>query len=331
MNFARKQWFLIALVGSLLLGFALCRPLAGPSESTTLKWSIVLVTMFLMAWPLAFDGIKDTLSRPAAPLFGSFINAVIMPLSIWPFLFLVSPDLAAGMAVVFAAPCTLASAAVWTRRAGGDDGVAIMVTIITNLLCFLVTPFWVFVQTGAQIESMQLGDSIVKLFLFVVLPIIVAQLIRVHKTSAAWATNNKPVLSIGAQIGILLIIFLGAIQTGIKFADNEGAVNFLELAVGVGILLLVHVAVLFLGKFSSHMIGFSREQEIAIAFAGSQKTLMVGLSIAISLQISILPIVAYHSLQLVIDTIFADRFAASADVATTGSSDKIKPDSETSA
>ena len=33
----------------------------------------------------------------------------------------------------------VASAAVWTRRAGGNDAVALIVTISTNLACFLLT------------------------------------------------------------------------------------------------------------------------------------------------------------------------------------------------
>ena len=49
------------------------------------------------------------------------------------------------------------------------------------------------------------------------------------------------------------------------------------------------------------------------AFAGSQKTLMVGLSVATELQVSIVPIVIFHSAQLIFDTFVADRFAKSND------------------
>ena len=69
-------------------------------------------------------------------------------------------DLAVGLLVAAAAPCTLASAAVWTRRAGGNDAVALMVTIGTNLTCFVVTPLWLLVTTGrAGIEFPLLGHG----------------------------------------------------------------------------------------------------------------------------------------------------------------------------
>ncbi|MDP7304159.1 MAG: bile acid:sodium symporter, partial [Pirellulaceae bacterium] len=55
--------------------------------------------------------------------------------------------------------------------------------------------------------------------------------------------------------------------------------------------------------------------QIAVAFASSQKTLMVGLLMAMSLQVSILPMVTYHVMQLLIDTLIADRFRRQAEVA----------------
>ena len=59
-----------------------------------------------------------------------------------------------------------------------------------------------------------------------------------------------------------------------------------------------------IGKF----LRFTREDQIAVAFAGSQKTLTVGLLVAMALQVSILPMVWYHVSQLFIDTLIADRF-----------------------
>lgn len=311
----RKQWFLLVLVSVLTIGIVFGQPLAWLSNRSLLKWSVVSVTMFLMAWPFSFGDITEVLTRPKAPLLACAINAIAMPLILWPFLWIVSPDVSAGMVVVFASPCTLASAAVWTRRAGGDDRVAILVTLVTNLLCFLITPFWVWLQTGAASDSVEVGaatvrfgDTVWKLLMFVVLPIGVAQAVRLHAVSAKWATVHKRHLGIGSQIGILTIVFLGAIQTGIRFRGSETALPFIELLIAVAILLSLHVLVLLATKRLARGLGFEESVQIAIAIAGSQKTLMVGLSIAVSLQVTILPLIAFHSLQLVIDTVIADRF-----------------------
>ena len=50
-----------------------------------------------------------------------------------------------------------------------------------------------------------------------------------------------------------------------------------------------------------------RPDQIAVGFAGSQKTLVIGLSTAISLGFSMLPILMYHVMQLIIGTILVDQ------------------------
>jgi sodium/bile acid cotransporter 7 len=307
----RKQWFLLALmmVLSVGMGFApVLRPLA---EIPALKWTIVAVTMFLMVWKFSFGDITESIRKPKAALLATAINTFAMSILIWPFSLLVGSEIGAGMIITFASPCTLVSAAVWTRRAGGDDRIAIMVTLITNLLCFVTSPFWVWLQLGGNSEStISFTDTLVKLLMFVVAPIGIAQLARLHSRSATWATENKKKLGIASQIGLLLIVLLGSIPSGIRLRESGGNFPFLELAVGIACLLLVHVIVLYVGRHIAKLAGMTNEEQIAVAFAGSQKTLMIGLTIAVSLQVSILPLLAYHSLQLVIDTVIADRFAA---------------------
>ncbi|MCA9153063.1 MAG: bile acid:sodium symporter, partial [Planctomycetales bacterium] len=53
----------------------------------------------------------------------------------------------------------------------------------------------------------------------------------------------------------------------------------------------------------------AREDCIAVAIAGSQKTLMVGLHVAITYYsgLAILPMITYHVGQLFLDTLIADR------------------------
>ena len=307
----KKQWFLFALVTMLTIGIGFAPALEPIASIAVLKWGIVAVTMFLMVWPFSFGDVTETLSRPQAALLAVGINTFLMPLAIWPFIWMFGPEIGAGMIVTFAAPCTLASAAVWTRRAGGDDRIAIMVTLITNLFCFLSSPFWVWVQLGGQSESaIDFGSTVVKLLLFVVAPIAVAQFVRLHSQSATWATENKKKLGIASQIGILSIVLLGSVSSGMRFRSSEFSFPVVELILGVVCLLLVHVAVLYAGRTIAKRLKMSNPEQIAVAFAGSQKTLMIGLSIAVSLQVSILPLLAFHSLQLVIDTLIADRFAS---------------------
>jgi len=64
--------------------------------------------------------------------------------------------------------------------------------------------------------------------------------------------------------------------------------------------------VFWLGIKIAGLLKLPRPDQIAVGFAGSQKTLVIGLSTAISLGYSMIPILMYHSMQLIVDTLFAD-------------------------
>ena len=308
MQFIQKHWFLASLLLLMAMGFQFAPPFETLAEIEWLKWSVVSATMFLMAWPLEFGKLQQSLVRPAAPLLGAAFNLILIPLLVWPLAALAGTELGPGIIITAATPSTLASAAVLTRAAGGDDSVAVMVTIFTNATCFFVMPFWIFLQTGDQIDSTQLVGTIYKLFFYVVVPIALAQVARRHRSSAAWATQAKPLLSRLALIGVLAMVFLGAVKMGLRFENQtDSPISIYNLLTTAVILVSVHVTVFWLGIFTAKTIGLPRPKQIAIGFSGSQKTLMIGLSTAVNLGFNIIPIVMYHSLQLIVDAVFAER------------------------
>ena len=74
----------------------------------------------------------------------------------------------------------------------------------------------------------------------------------------------------------------------------------------------VHLAAWFVGYLLGGGCGYSESDRLAIAFAGSQKTLMVGLAIALEFGgLAILPMLAYHVEQLLLDTVLAGRYQLS--------------------
>ena len=292
----------------LVLGYELAKPLAVLAEMTWIKWTIVPITMFLMAWPLKTGQLTSTLTRPQAALLASLLNVGLIPLLVWPFAGFAGTVIGYGMIIAAATPCTLATGAVWTRRAGGNDGVTMMVTILTNSTCFIVMPLWIYWLIGVSIEQAKLLGTVYKLFAFVVLPIGVAQLLRMHKPSASWATANKSKLSVFALAGVLAVVFLGAIGMGNRVAggvgDDTSATNIL---IALVVLTIVHCFVFWLGIWIAGLLKLPRPDQVAVGFAGSQKTLVIGLSTAISLGYSMIPILMYHAMQLIVDTVFADR------------------------
>ena len=302
-----RSWFISLLVIALVFGYVLADQCRALVDMSWLKWGIVVVTMFVMALPISFGSIKATLSNPKVPGLAIFLNAICLPLLAWPFSKLVEGDLGLGLIVAGAAPCTLASAAVWTRRAGGNAAVAIVVTIFTNAFCFLIMPFWILVLIGQSAEVDFLATT-GKLFFLVVLPMVIGQLCRANAHLAKWSDSQKVRLGVVAQLGVLSIVFIGSAATAIRLADAEAAMPVHFIALTIFCVTAMHLIVLVTGLWTARKAGFAHEDQIAVAFSGSQKTLMVGLSTAMDLGVSIIPIVAFHSVQLLLDTFIADRW-----------------------
>lgn len=313
-TFFAKRWFLFALAGVLTLGIYFAPQWQVLTRYREARYAVVACVLFLMSLPLEARHVWNSLRRPVAPLLATAVNFGLLPLVAWAAAQLLREEMRLGVYVAAATPATLASASVWTRRAGGNDAVAILVTVITNLSCFLMTPLWLWITTGQDVEneSLQLSTMVPKLGLLVVLPMTLGQIVRRVGSVGAWAGRNKTPLGVLAQCGVLTMILFGAVQTGLRIRGG-GAPGFAgQVALMAAIVMFVHISMLVSGMQLGRLAGLKREDRIAVGFAGSQKTLMVGLQTGMELHFSILPIVVYHVGQLVVDTLIADRLRLAA-------------------
>jgi len=305
LEFLQKRWFLVALFAVLLVGFGYAERL-DTLVGAVPKNGVVGSVLFLMAVSLDASAIWQAIRRPKAVVLAIVVNFVILPLAAWGLSRWVAPELAVGMLIVGAVPSTLTAAAVWTRRAGGNDAVALLVTVTTNLACFVVTPLWLWFTVGADVD-LPLDQMIGRLALVVLLPTALAQLVRLRRPVGHWATERKFALGAVAQCGILTIVLVGSVRAGLDLRQTEasiGAIGWLNmLATVVGL----HLAMMAVAHLAAKSLDLSREDRIAVGFSGSQKTLMIGLLVALQFSgLAMLPMVAYHVCQLLVDTVIAD-------------------------
>jgi len=185
--------------------------------------------------------------------------------------------------------------------------VAIFVTLITSLGSFVILPFWVFILLGESVDVPAPALAI-KLAACVMAPIALAQWLRRAPGVAGWAIKHKPALSLASQWGVLTMAFIGAVDAGVRLRSMTSPLttgDWLLLIAAAGV---AHLALLATGWWSAVRLGFGRPEAVAVAIAGSQKTLAIGIGIALEFGgLAIFPMIAYHMLQLLIDTLFADR------------------------
>ena len=318
LTFLQRQWFLLLL--TLLLAMGVC---LGPrwSEAATAfpRGWIVAGVMFITALPMPFGQLASAVRRGRAIGLALLLSIVVAPPVAWLLGRMFPEPLAVGLLITATVPCTLASAAVWTRRGGGNDAVALAVTLVTNLACFVVMPFWLWFFLRATIDpdggQLSAGQLSQRLLMLVVLPVLVAQSLRLLPVIARSASKHQRRLSLVAQLGILSMIALGAMNAGAAIdslstqspetSGTIGPAGWAGLLVGV---LALHLLLFALGWWGSRALGSSNPDRLAVAIAGSQKTLMIGLDVALGFGgLAILPMVAYHFVQLFVDTLLVDR------------------------
>lgn len=304
----RGQIFLIGLALSVVVGFSGHAWLAPWTTAPLLKPIIVVIVMSMMAAPVPLELFVKTVSRPWPGILASLICFLLIPLMGWLTKALLNADLAGGLIVACCVPSTLASSAVITRKAGGDDTVPIFVTILTNLTCVVVTPMWLVLLMGGE-ARISVAELIYELAVLVVLPIVTMQLLRWRSQRfCTWAKQAKGALSAACQFGILLMVMLGSVQMGSRWHDPSNSSNgtFFDVFSLVILGLVIHLTALGLGVWFARLTKIPPAQAIGVGFAGSQKTLMIGINLAIDYGVSILPMISYHVSQLLVDAFIAD-------------------------
>ncbi len=327
-GFLARRWFLIALATLILsghwIGAAASPRVLDAIDALLNNWvraGIISGVLFLMSVTLDGSRLRDAILAPGPVVWAVLVNGAAIPLMA-PLLMplQLSEDFALGLLIAASVPSTMAAASVWTRRAGGNDAVSLLVTIVTNGACFLSTPFWLRLFAQAAIE-LDAWSMVQQLFLTTLVPILCGQLCRWPAPCARLADRWKTPLSVLAQVGILSIVFTAATEAGRRLTLHAASPSpstspsIAALAVMAACCVGLHLLAMAVAWGGAHLARFPRADQIAVAFAASQKTLPIGILIATdprtfgtSFPWAVYPMLVYHASQLFLDTAIADWF-----------------------
>jgi sodium/bile acid cotransporter 7 len=270
--------------------------------------AVVAISLFLAAWTMDGRSLVRAFLHPAAALWALVISYGLLPFLGW----LTAPllptdDLRVGLMLATSVPCTLSSAVIWTRLAGGDEATAMLIVLLTTATSWLGTTLWLAFGTGVH-ASPNTSEMMRDLLVVLIVPVAMGQLSRLLPGIAPFVTRRRVLLSVAARLLIFSIILKGIVSVAAAATGLTVGATLLTAGLVVSLHLLALFGTLWLGK----ALGLERRQYLATAFAGSQKTLPVGLSLfedfyKATYPLALLPLVFYHASQLVIDTFLADR------------------------
>ena len=191
-----------------------------------------------------------------------------------------TPELYAGLMFLCCLPSTVQSSIAFTSIARGNVAAAICSASLSNLIGIVLTPLLVtlLLFTGTHGGAVSL-DSVREIMVQLLVPFVAGQLLR--RWIGGFVTKHKKVLGYVDRGAILLVVYT---------AFSKGVVDGIWqrlTPVSLVLLLVVNTVLLTIvmatTAFASCKLGFSREDEIAIVFCGSKKSLASGVPMAIVL------------------------------------------------
>jgi len=308
-TWARKNWFYVGMAAVLVVGY-----LWGAAG----RWlndhnrALIATLMFTMGLGLSPTGIARQLKKPKALSLFLASSYGLAPCLAFVVAFLFfrphgwslcggRQDLFTGLVIVGATATTLSTCIVWTRLAGGNDALSLVMSVLGNSIQFLASPVWLFLLLGAAVKF-DVAGMMKSLLLVVLIPVAASQTVVV--LSKGRTLRYKPATSLIGRLLVLAIIWMAVYKARDYLLTRDAL--YVSAAV-----VTIHGALLALNWWGPGRLLTDGRDRIALLFCGSQKTLPASVMIASvyfrDLPAAALPVLLYHFWQLVVDSILLER------------------------
>lgn len=217
----------------------------------------------------------------------------------------------AGVLFLCVLPSTVQSSIAFTALAGGNVPAAVCSASASNIIGMFLTPLLVgllFTKTSGGGVSLSAIEGIM---LQLLAPFVLGQLVQ--PWLAGWLGKRKWLTTAVDRGSILMVIYLAFSKAMVAGLWHQLPAQSLLVLVLIAAFLLS--SVLAITIFASRLLGFSKADEITVAFCGSHKSLASGVPMANvifagqELGAIVLPLMLYHQLQLMVCAWMARRYA----------------------
>jgi len=217
-----------------------------------------------------------------------------------------------GIFYLAALPSTVSSSVVMVSIARGNIPSAIFNASISSLIGVIITPLWMslFLSSAAEINTTGLWSVFGKLTLQILLPVALGM--ALNSRWGAFAEKRRNTLRMFDQSIILLIVYTSFCAS---FAQHvfEGFSWMVLIGCAIGMAALFFIVFGIVG-FLCRRLKMNREDTITAQFCGSKKSLIHGTAMSKvifagygSIGVILLPIMLYHTLQLMIVSAIARK------------------------
>ncbi len=306
----KKYWFFIGI--ACVMGIAFTLPDVGRFVRTYRILNMgIFLAFFLTGLSLETSSFIEQLKNIkvlVAALVSSLIFFPVVAYILGQYIFSRWADFAIGTLIIGVAPVTVASGTVMTAIALGNVPLSLFICVLGNFFSILTIPIMVnlMLQMGDVSIDLPALQMLLGLTIKVLVPILVGQFLRPRLKSKI--APFKKQISIFNQ-SIVLLIILNAVSSSTHRILEAGPALFLVFLFMIGL----HIFIIFVNKSISGFIGLDLPSTAAFTIHTSQKTLTISYLVwagyfATEYPMALIPGIAYHLTQMIMDTFVAQWF-----------------------
>ena len=247
--------------------------------STIILASSLIIIMLGMGLSLVFDDFKRIFIYPKAILVGLVNQIIILPIIgfVIALAFPLKPEIAIGIMILAACPGGPTSNLI-AHLAKGDLALSVSLTAISSFITIITIPFIInfalvqFLDEGQIIRS-NVVETIMQIFIIIVIPITIGMLIRKYKSYFA-LKMEKPVRRASGIVIALVII-------GIVIKEKENVIPYFQQA-GV-VALVLNIATMLVGYYSAKLFKIKNKRAVSISIESGIQNGTLAITIAVVL------------------------------------------------
>ncbi|CAM9235397.1 unnamed protein product [Choristocarpus tenellus] len=276
----------------------------------------VIVIFIISGLTLKTDDIKKAVSKDGRVGYGYGVVTILVTTASFGFLAVEIPfevkEFAYGLAVFCIVPTTLSSGVTLVSQGGGNGALALLLTVTTNLLGVITTPFFVEAVMKAGGASIDAVELLIKLVISVLIPLLVGKLVREFGPGVkGWVTRWKKQLSFTNSTMLIMVVW----QTLSRAQDDITSIPFEQILGVIASGIALHIIFLTINwPICNLILKLERREMKAVVIMASQKTLPVSVTVIAYLKglgaegLMTIPCIVSHMSQLFIDSYISSKW-----------------------
>ena len=315
-NWLLKNYFITGILSAVIAGSIFSKYITQVNPGGKTVMLLVVFLFFVQGFKLPTENIIRGLTNYRLHFFTQTFIFIINPLYFFILMKIFSPfidgRIVIGIYALSTLPTSVSSCTVFTSTAGGNVPGTMFNAALANISGVFISPLLISLllsTSGQGLPADEVIRILINLFIKMVLPIIAGQIARQYVKKFADKNNKK--LNILSNIIILLILLFAIAGSGKMFTPEK----LKMLIVPFILLIFSYPLILFLVSVSGKAAGFNREDRISSIFAGSQKTLAMGMPLLATyfasrpelIGYAIMPILFYQPYQLIVCALLMKR------------------------